>query len=107
MPFDRCIGVLMGAGVGSTFIGLLMAFKITKYGLLLVTVAYCVMLFDKKPKGMIKENLYTYQDKRLNLDKDTETPFLSHSILISQIRGKTSQPEQTILLLNQVSFFKT
>ena len=38
MPFERCIPVLMGAGIGSTFIGLLVVFKITKYGLGLVAL---------------------------------------------------------------------
>eukprot|EP00656_Telonema_subtile_P020000 TRINITY_DN21183_c0_g1_i1.p1 TRINITY_DN21183_c0_g1~~TRINITY_DN21183_c0_g1_i1.p1 ORF type:complete len:308 (-),score=76.08 TRINITY_DN21183_c0_g1_i1:151-1074(-) len=44
--------VLMGAGIGSTFIGLLFVFKVTKYGLLLVSAGFIYQLFNKKePKA--------------------------------------------------------
>jgi len=48
ITFERCIPVLMGAGIGSTFIGLLFVFKVTKYGLVLVTAGFGYQMIKKK-----------------------------------------------------------
>lgn len=55
MPFERCIPVMMGAGVGSTFIGLLVVLNVTKYGLLAFSVAYLLETFHvvRDPADMV------------------------------------------------------
>ena len=40
LQFESTIPVLLGAGIGSTLISLLVALKVTKYGLLLVAIGY-------------------------------------------------------------------
>lgn len=45
MPFERCIPVMMGAGVGSTFIGLLVVLNVTRHGLLAFSVAHLLETF--------------------------------------------------------------
>lgn len=46
--FENTIPVLLGAGIGSTVISLLVALKVTKYGLLFIAVAYFYGKFLKR-----------------------------------------------------------
>jgi phosphate:Na+ symporter len=48
LQLESTIPVLLGAGIGSTLISLLVALKITKYGLLLVSAAYFYSAWIKK-----------------------------------------------------------
>merc|ERR1719414_2123219 len=45
MPFERCVPVLMGAGVGSTLIGLLVVLNVTKLGLPIFAMAFLAEFF--------------------------------------------------------------
>jgi len=45
LPFERCLPVLMGAGVGSTLIGLLVVLNVTKCGLIMIAMAFLVEQF--------------------------------------------------------------
>ena len=48
LQFEHTIPVLMGAGIGSTLISLLVALKVTKYGLLLIAAAYFYSGYAKR-----------------------------------------------------------
>lgn len=48
LQFEKTIPVLMGAGIGSTLISLLVALKVTKYGLLLIAVSYFYSSYAKR-----------------------------------------------------------
>jgi len=67
MPFERCIPVLMGAGIGSTFIGLLVVFKITKYGLGLVALGFFYTFVKKKPSGPAEDLRVVEWETRNNI----------------------------------------
>ena len=47
IPLERCLGILLGACVGSTLISYLVVFKVVDYGLLIVFVGYCMQEFSK------------------------------------------------------------
>ena len=51
LQFENTIPVLMGAGIGSTLISLLVALKVTKYGLLLIAVAYFYSSYAKRKRS--------------------------------------------------------
>eukprot|EP00750_Incisomonas_marina_P002776 INCI12610.1.p1 GENE.INCI12610.1~~INCI12610.1.p1 ORF type:complete len:404 (-),score=51.99 INCI12610.1:808-2019(-) len=48
LQFEKTIPVLMGAGIGSTLISLLVALKVTKYGLLLIAGSYFYSSYAKR-----------------------------------------------------------
>ncbi len=50
MSLQQSIHVILGANIGTTFTGWIIAFKITKYGLPLIGVGVALLLFSKKPQ---------------------------------------------------------
>lgn len=50
MSLSQSIGVILGADIGTTITAQIVAFKITKYALILVTVGFCMSFISKKEK---------------------------------------------------------
>lgn len=48
MNLSQAIGVIMGANVGTTITAQIVAFKVTKYALLMVSVGFAMMMLSKK-----------------------------------------------------------
>ena len=47
IPLERCLGILLGACVGSTLISYLVVFKLVDYGLFLVFAGFCIEQYAK------------------------------------------------------------
>ena len=47
IPLERCLGILLGACVGSTLISYLVVFKLVDYGLFLVFAGFCIEQYSK------------------------------------------------------------
>lgn len=50
MTFTQTLGMLLGAGIGTTVTAQLIALKITDYSLIFVAVGFCLIIFFKKLK---------------------------------------------------------
>ncbi|MEE9537328.1 MAG: Na/Pi symporter, partial [Desulfobacterales bacterium] len=50
MSLQQAIHVILGANIGTTFTGWIIAFKITKYGLPIIAAGAGLLLFSKNPK---------------------------------------------------------
>ncbi len=50
MSLQQAIHVILGANIGTTFTGWIIAFKITKYGLPIIATGAGLLLFSKNPK---------------------------------------------------------
>jgi phosphate:Na+ symporter len=48
MNLSQAIGVIMGANIGTTITAQIVAFKVTKYALLMVSVGFAMMMLSKK-----------------------------------------------------------
>ncbi len=48
MNLSQAIGVIMGANIGTTITAQIVAFKVTKYALLMVSVGFAMMMMSKK-----------------------------------------------------------
>jgi len=49
MNLSQSLGVIFGANIGTTITAQIVAFKVTKYALLMVTVGFGMMMISKKP----------------------------------------------------------
>ena len=47
MSFAQSIGVILGAGIGTTITAQLIAFKLTDYALLMIAVGFCMRMFGR------------------------------------------------------------
>ena len=50
MSLQQAIHVILGANIGTTFTGWIIAFKITKYGLPIIAIGAGLLLFSKSPR---------------------------------------------------------
>ncbi len=50
ISFERSIAVILGANIGTTVTGQIMAFNITKYSLILVALGYLLMILSKRTR---------------------------------------------------------
>ena len=50
MNLEQAIGVIMGANIGTTITAQIVAFKVTKYALLMVAVGFAMMMMSKNEK---------------------------------------------------------
>jgi phosphate:Na+ symporter len=48
MSFQQSIGVIIGSNIGSTVTAQLIAFKITKYGLIMITIGFLIEVVSKR-----------------------------------------------------------
>jgi len=51
MSFAQTIGVILGAGIGTTITAQLIAFKLTDYALLMIAIGFCMRMFGRS-EGM-------------------------------------------------------
>ena len=45
MTFTQTLGIILGAGIGTTITAQLIAFKLTDYSLLVIGIGFCSFLF--------------------------------------------------------------
>lgn len=50
MSMSQSIGVIMGANIGTTITAQIVAFKVTKYALLMITIGFSMLFFSKQSK---------------------------------------------------------
>ncbi len=50
MSFERSIAVIMGANIGTTITAQIVAFKVTKWSLAIITIGFLISLISQRPK---------------------------------------------------------